>query len=483
MIKYFYTFLLLLLVTGLQFSAAQDAQYWQNGYQPGGLLTPGAVIASDNDSGFFYYNPALMALHPKTSVSASASIYQYRNLKMKSAVGKGLDLRGRSVRIVPQLVSGTILLNRRNGLTIGYSLITQPQMNFHATQRQDKQMNVLDDSYSPGNEFYVGQYSSLNNASRTTASLAVGARLSEHLSVGVMAQAHLRTQDFSESYSARALINSDTDFITQPVTSVQYNYELSYWHLSLQFKAGLAYEAGPPHLGLLISSPLLRIRGRAILSSDLLISNLVQPDGGYTLNILANGRQTRLPVRYRMPLSIALGYAFDYGRGQISITMEHFLKLNAYNIITPRNESFIRPDTGSNNTATQELLQFREERSSVTNIALGWSYMLQKNITLFTSLTTDMTFVPDNRSDPEYRGQDPYLLSWNTYNLQFGGSFRRQRLHMRAGVLLTYGRSTNYLQPVNFDTPNDGNFLLGQPTRTTARYFSAGLMVSYIHNF
>ncbi len=228
MIKYFYTFLLLLLVTGLQFSAAQDAQYWQNGYQPGGLLTPGAVIASDNDSGFFYYNPALMALHPKTSVSASASIYQYRNLKMKSAVGKGLDLRGRSVRIVPQLVSGTILLNRRNGLTIGYSLITQPQMNFHATQRQDKQMNVLDDSYSPGNEFYVGQYSSLNNASRTTASLAVGARLSEHLSVGVMAQAHLRTQDFSESYSARALINSDTDFITQPVTSVQYNYELSY---------------------------------------------------------------------------------------------------------------------------------------------------------------------------------------------------------------------------------------------------------------
>ncbi len=171
------------------------------------------------------------------------------------------------------------------------------------------------------------------------------------------------------------------------------------------------------------------------------------------------------------------------GRGQISITMEHFLKLNAYNIITPRNESFIRPDTGSNNTATQELLQFREERSSVTNIALGWSYMLQKNITLFTSLTTDMTFVPDNRSDPEYRGQDPYLLSWNTYNLQFGGSFRRQRLHMRAGVLLTYGRSTNYLQPVNFDTPNDGNFLLGQPTRTTARYFSAGLMVSYIHNF
>lgn len=481
MIKYYTTFFLLFYT--MSRALAQDGQYWQNGYQPGGMLTPGAVIASDNDSGFFYYNPALMALHPKTSVSASASVYQYRNLKMKGAVGKGLDLRGRSVRIVPQLVTGTILLNRKNGLTIGYSLVTQPQMNFHATQRQDKQMNVLDDRYSPGAEFYIGQYSVLNNATRTTASIAAAVRLSEHLSAGFMAQAHLRTQDFSESYSTRALINSDTDFITQPVTAVQYNYELSYWHLGLQFKAGLAYEAGRHHFGLMLSSPLLRIRGRAILSSDLLISNLVQPDGGYTLNALANGRQTKLPVRYRMPLSIGLGYAFDYGRGQFFMAMEHFLKLNTYNIITPRNESFIRPDTGINNTATQELLQFSEERSSVTNIALGWSYILQKSTTLFATFSTDMTFVPDNRSDPTYRGQDPYLLSWNTYNLQLGGNFRRQRLHMRAGILLTYGRTTNYLQPVNFDTPNEGNFLLGQPVRTAARYFSAGLMVSYVHNF
>lgn len=477
-----YTFLLPALLLAM-YVRAQDAQYWQNGYQPGGLITPGAVIASDNDSGFFYYNPAIMALHPKTSVTASANIYQYRSLKVKNGVGTGLDLRGRSMRIVPQLVSGTILLNRNNGLSVGYALVTQPLMNFQTTQRQDKQMNVLNDSYSPGNEFYVGQYAAHNHSSRTMASLAAAVKVSERLAIGFTAEGQLYNQDFAESYSSRALINVDTDFITQPVTSVQSSYEITYWHVGLRLKAGLAYEAGRHHFGLLLSSPLIGIRGRAILNSDLLISNLIQPGTAYTLNALANGRQAALPVSYKMPLSIALGYTYDYGRGQLYAAAEHYLNLNTYNIITPRNESFIRPDTGSNNQATQELLQFREERSSVTNFALGFSYAVQKSTMLYLSLSTDLTFVPDDRSDPDYRGQDPYTLSWNAYNVQLGGSFRRQRFHMRAGLLLSYGQNSRYLRPVDFDHPSDENFMLGNPVRTTARFFSAGLMLSYIHNF
>lgn len=477
---YFFCFIMLFMCRSAQ---AQDAQYWQNGYQPGGMVTPGAVIASDNDSGFFYYNPALMALHPKTSVTASATLYQYRSVKMKDGVGAGLDIRGRSARIVPQLISGTILLNRKNNLSVGYALITQPLMSFQATQRQDKQMNVLDDSYSPGNEFYVGQYSTHNYASRTTASLGVAMKLNEHLAVGITAEGHLNNQDYFENYSSRALVNSDTDFITQPVTSLQGTYEITYWHAGLRFKAGLAYEAGRHHLGVLIRSPMISVKGRAILSSDLLISNLRLPAAGVSLNMLANGRQTALPVTYKMPLSIALGYSYDYSKGQLYFALEHFLRISNYNIITPRNASFIRPDTGSNNAETQELLQFSEERSSVTNVALGWSYLFKKNMMAFVSLSTDFTFVPDKRSDPDYSGQEPYTLSWNTYNCQVGGSFRRQRMHMRAGLLFSYGQGNQYLQPINFDNPNEENLMLGNPVRTKASFFSAGLMLSYVHNF
>ncbi len=184
-----------------------------------------------------------------------------------------------------------------------------------------------------------------------------------------------------------------------------------------------------------------------------------------------------------MPLSIAAGYAYDYGKGQLYFAAACFLKISNYNIISPKNHSFIRPDTGSNNAATQELLQFSEQRSSVTNFALGWSYLVRKNRMLFLSLSTDFTFVPAKRSDPDYRGQEPYTLSWHTYNCQVGGSFRRQRMHMRVGLLLSYGQSNQYLQPVNFDRPNERNLMLGDIIRTKGQLLLLGLMLSYIHNF
>lgn len=464
-------------------ASAQDAGYWHNDYGPGGYLTPGAVIASDNDSGFFYYNPAVMALHPKTSVSVSASVYQYRITRIRNAVGQGLNLKSREARIIPQLVSGTILLSRNNNFTIGYSLINRPILDFQATQRQDKRMNVLDDSYSPGKETYIGQFSARNNQSQTIGAIGAGWKLSERLAVGITAEAQLLNQDLYQHFTSRALYNTDSDAISSPVAASQSDYDITYWHFGLRFKAGLAYEAGRHHFGLMVTSPMISVKGRAILNSDFFLSNIRLPQTNISIDALANGRQTGLPVTYRMPLSIAAGYAFDYGRGQLYVAGEYFLKQNYYHIIEPRNESFLRPDTGNNSQRTQALLEFSEDRTSVFNIALGWSYLLNSDITLMASLATNNTFIPKRPGEDDYNGQAPYVMTWNTYNCQLGGQFRRQRLHLRAGLLLSYGRTGKFLQPINFDTPNEDNLLMGDPVRVPASVFTAGLIVSYIHNF
>ncbi|WP_118952979.1 hypothetical protein [Taibaiella helva] len=477
------TFTLLLCLFAALIAPAQDAGYWHNDYGTGGYVTPGAVIASDNDSGFFYYNPAIMALHPKTSVAVSANVYQYRNTRIRNAVGQGLPLRSREARIIPQLVSGTILLSRKNNLTVGYSLINRPILDFQSTQRQDKRMNVLDDSYSPGDEYYVGQYSARNNQNQTIGSIGAGFKLSPKLAVGITAEGQLLSQDLYQHTTSRALFNTDSDAVIPPIASFQADYDLSYWHVGIRFRAGLAYEAGRHHFGLLFTTPMISVKGRAILNSDILISNVHLPDGGFTANLLANGRQTGLPVKYKMPLSLAAGYAFDYGRGQCYLAAEYFPAVSHYLIVSPRNESFLRPDTGSNNAQTQEFLEFSEERSSVLNLALGWSYQLNSDISLLASLATNNTFIPRRPGEEDYSGQAPYILTWNTYNCQMGGQFRRQRLHVRAGLLLSYGRTGKYLQPVNFDTPKDRTFLNGQQVRVPASTFAIGLMLSYIHNF
>lgn len=470
----------LLAFSVIHHTQAQDAHYWQSGFSPGGFLMPGAVIANNRDSGVFFYNPALLALNPKSGISISANIYQYEHLNMKAGIGAHNPLKSTRLRIVPQIVSGSIALKKKKTIAIGYALIHNAVLGYQATQRQDKKMDVLDNSYSPGQEFYVGQYAAHNHINQTIAVLSAGVKLNERLAVGISAEGQVRSQDYFEDYRSRALINDGNDIGLPPLTSVSTAYQVVYTHIGMRFKGGLSYEAGKHHFGLLVSSPLISLKGFATLTSDIAVANLHLVNNTPSLNLLANDRQTQLPVKYHLPFSIAGAYKLDYGRGQLYLAAEYFHKVNSYNIITPRAESFIRPDTGSANSFTKDLLRFRDEHRSLTNFALGISYYVNSHLTAMASFRTDFTY---SVKEPEnYDGHLPYVVTWDNYHCQLGGNFRRKKANLRAGILLSYGSTNKYKQPVNFDNPNEANLMLGDPTYGKASFFSTGLLLSYIHN-
>ncbi|MFD2935192.1 hypothetical protein [Spirosoma flavum] len=471
----------LCLVTVCQ-AQAQDANYWQANYGPGGYLTPGAVVAYDNNQGFFYVNPALMAINPKTSVSLSANVYQADLLTIKDGVGSGKNLQGISFKINPQMISGTIAFKENRTIALGYALLHNPVLNYQTTQRQDKQMPVLADSYSPGDEYYVGQYAAHNRISQTTAAGAIGVKLSSRWSIGLTAEGQIRTQDFYEQYSSRALVNTpDASVLFPPLINVESSYQAVYWHVGLRIKGGISYDAGAHHIGLVLSSPMLSLKGRAVVTSDLVVSNLHVPDTSIETNLLANGRQTNLPVTYKMPLSIAAGYAVDFEKLQLYLAGEYFLTVPAYNLITPGSGSFIRPDTGSNRLETTELLQLKESRKGVLNVAVGSRYFINPAVSLIGSLRTDFSYNTEDKTG-EYKGQVPNINRWNNYHAQLGGTFKRRKFNLRAGLLLTYGQTATYQQPVNFDNPTESSLMLGEVKPVKASFFSTGLLLAYIHN-
>lgn len=71
---------------------------------------------------------------------------------------------------------------------------------------------------------------------------------------------------------------------------------------------------------------------------------------------------------------------------------------------------------------------------------------------------------------------------WNLWHLQLGANVKKRKFNLRPGLLLSYGTTNKYMQPVNYDNPHEDNFLLGDPHQVKASRFSAGLMFSYIHN-
>lgn len=462
----------------------QDAHYWSNNYGPGVFLTPGSVIASNRDSGVLFYNPALLSLSNKNRIAIStisANIYQLESIKISNGAGTGMHLRSRSVRIIPQMLSGSISLGNKAPVVIAYALLNAPGLRYQASQRRDSKINVLDDSYSPGTEYFVGDYVTENRTSETSALLATGFKLSQGLSAGISMEAEVRQQHYNVNGNARALANSDIDSSSLPLVVNEVYYLANYTQIGLQFKAGLAYSAGKHHFGLMVSSPLVHIWGRGSIVSDQMTSNIWSTYDNDFSDFLASTRQEKLKARWKMPLSVAAGYAFEYGRGQLYFATEYFLKISDYDILTPRNEAFVRPDTGDNRILTPFVLRLHDARTSVINFAVGISYNLNSNITTYCAVRSDMSYA-DRNVYTSLTGFEPYTGYWDNYHLTLGANFKQKKFNFRTGFLLAYGRTSTFPQDVNFDQPNEDNLLQGYPVNTKAHRFSAGFMLSYIHN-
>jgi hypothetical protein len=463
------------------YAHAQDANYWSSSYGPGGFLAPGATIANNGDSGVFFFNPALFGYSRKSSASISGTIYQYQYTKIKDGAGAGLDLKSSGGSVIPQIVSNTLTLKMKKPFTIAYALVHEPIMSFTGTQRKDAQQNVLSDTYSPGAETFVGQYTLQNSIDETAGIISTGFMLSSRLAFGFSAEGRIRKQSYTIDQSARAIFNVASDTVFPPIASTQEYYLNTYTHIGIRFRAGLAYDIGArDHLGLLLTSPLMRIGGSGTLVADDEINNIRQ-DSTFTFYLLATTRQTGLKAKYKMPVSLALGYTHDFGSEQIFFSAEYFAKIKQYNIVTPRNKAFIRPDTANLGGGT-ELIRFKDAHKAVLNVAIGFNKALTPLVTGFAALRTDFSY----GGPSSYEELDPGYVSgtsdWDLYHMQLGANFKKRKFNLRIGLLLDYGHTSRYKQVVNYDNPDEENLLIGDPHTTKAGRWGAGLMFSYIHN-
>lgn len=480
------TLLLLYCITIAMLPAfAQDAHYWSNNYGPGVLLTPGSVIASNRDSGVLFYNPALLSLSNKNRIAIStisANIYQLDATRIKNGAGTGRDLHNNSVRIVPQMLSGSISLGKKAPVVIAYALINSPGFRFQASQRRDDKINALNDEYSPGDEYFVGDYVLENRVNETSALLSTGFRLTPRLSAGFSVEGQLRQQHYNVISNTRALANADIDSLTSlPLISSSAYYLATYVHAGVRFKAGLAYDAGRHHLGWTISSPLLHVWGSGTIVTDYTVSNMYLDVLKDFYSYLANSRQESLKTNFKMPLSTALGYAYDFRRGQLYVAAEYFHRVKEYNVITPRNDAFIRPDTGSNSSLTRDFVRLHDARKAILNVAVGVSYNIRPSVTGYLSVRTDMSYA-DKDQFKDQTGYEPYTAYWNLVHWTLGANFKQKKFNFRTGFLCSYGVTNHFPQDVNFDHPNENNLLQGDPTDVRARRFSVGFMLAYIHN-
>jgi len=458
----------------------QDANYWSAAYNPAGFLSPGSAVAFTRDSGVLYFNPALLAYNTKNSATISGSVYQLNSLKIRNGAGDGYNLSSSNVGIIPAMASGILSVKGRKRFTLGYALIHNPVISYQATQQLDGKLNVLDDSYSAGPENFLAQYSVQNIINETSGLVGTGFQLSPHLAFGLSVEAQYREQHTQENYSARALINGVLVSGLPPLSNVEQSYLISHYNVGIKFKAGLAYDKGKDHFGLTITSPLAKIKSSGQLLSEYIVTDL-RTSPTDTLNFLASTRQTKLKEKWKMPVSIAGGYAHDAEWGQLYVSAEYFFSVKEYNIITPRPAAFIRTND-DDNFFSSDLLKFKDARRSVLNVGVGLSHALSQDITGFAALRTDFSYADSSRYEDQEDGYVSNTSNYDIYHLQVGANIKRRKFNLRAGLLLDYGHTSQFLPSVNMTSANESNLLTGDIRPVRATYLSIGLMFAYIHN-
>lgn len=442
---------------------------------------PGAVLSYNGDSGALFVNPALQCYSRADAVSMTGTIYQLQSLAVKNGIGSGLDLASVRSSIVPLIAAHNIPLKTKRPVSLVYAIVSRPVINFLANQRKEAQLNALDDSYSPGNESFIGQYSLSKTMGETSGILSAGMALNDKWSVGLSAEASYLFTNYLVDVRARALQNSgDPDELFPPVVSSTEFYQATAHHTGLRLKGGLSYRPSLHHsIGLVLNGPLLKLAGSARLLADISINDM-RVAALSPVNLLASTRQSALKATWKDPLQLAAGYTYHHGRYDTYLAAEYFAGVTEYDVVTPRNEAFLRPDTGSR--ITYSALRLKDARKPILNLAIGSSYRFPGDIIGYVSLRTDFAYTEARRfSDDD--GYEISLGNTDIYHAQLGANIKRKRFNLRSGVILSYGKTKDYRQKADFDHPSENNLLMGEPGTTTARSFSAGCIVSYIHNF
>ena len=185
------------------------------------------------------------------------------------------------------------------------------------------------------------------------------------------------------------------------------------------------------------------VLGKGQLLSDFVVTDL-RDSPTDTLNLLASTRQTGLKEKWRMPLSIACGYAYDAPWGLLYFSTEYFFSVKEYDFIKPRDQEYIRTnDDSAFNSAG--LLTFKDARKPVLNVGVGVAYRLTPDVTAFLALRTDFSYSDSSR----YSDADTYTANtshYDIYHLQLGGNIKRRKFNLRAGLLLDYATTDKNLQ-------------------------------------
>lgn len=445
----------------------QDNNYWNMQFGAKSALLGGAAVGAYADNGTMYYNPAGLNFKDSTNINVSANLYKVERMRVKNALGDGINLTSYNFDVTPQLISGTRRLSKHVG--IGAVVLTHNDLDITFQQSFSAQKSI----YPQDTTFkrnYIGDFDYRNRINEQWFGLCMSFNLTQKLTIGFTHFFNYRFQRFSHHISATA-ISEDTVSFRGFTSQYDYNRDVRYDVVTSLAKFGLMYKPNPRlSLGITATMPSVTLFGRGKTYTKVYASNLAYNNyDSYTVF----DRQRGLNVEHNTPFSVAAGMKAVIGKLKVHVSAEYFAPLEQYDIINPTDSLNVNKSGVEYNSAN--LLGVQYSAQQVLNGAIGLEYGLFEKASVLGSFRTDF-----NTQTNKTTSQDNSSLStsyMDLYHATLGCSIRKNKKNFLVGISYSFGHLLSQKQFADFNNPTDASNLLGEAfKKATYTYGSLGLI-------
>ena len=329
-------------------------------------LESGAYVARTRDGNANWYNPAGLALSDRTSVNASANVYEAVTLDFKTFRTTDRNLRFAA-------------LGGFFGIAIAEPITRSPSVRygFYIAKPLDWTSGTVDGVVAIDPQTEVRLISTAQLAG-TEPGIAAGFRINEKLRLGISLGVVTTTMNEAMDGNLR---RADTDSVrTVRQTLAQQG---SVW--SGVARGGLQWNASERlRVGLTLATPGLRIMGSTKF-------DYTREDHSPTHFVDERFRDTKAKFDYRIPFQLAAGIATRIGRGEVEVQVRQYGATPEYDMISTELAA-VRTEQVAGGPAVVTAIvpePIRNEWRAVTNWSVGGNYILSDVVRLHLGFQSD----------------------------------------------------------------------------------------------
>jgi len=419
---------------------AQDDHYWAQQYGALSTLMGGAMVGGVNDNSAVYYNPAALSFIRNPSLSIDANVYKMDKIFISDGAGEGMNLNSAQLSVYPQIISGMMNLVKNDKIRISYTMLTRNHNNVLMNERYTGNPGLE----SPANPSvpatsFVGAFDYTNQLTEQWFGIGMGYNISEKLGIGATIFGSYRGQTYQLTNYVREVRGVDTNYVFSTRTNDE---AIKYMTFRLLGKVGLSYFSGPLKLGFTITTPSIGLYGNGSIqreNSNIVVSEIPVDLKG---NFMIMDSKSSVKAKYKHPLSIAAGFDYQSAKTRLAISSEYFFRINSYHLLEPASEPFIYPPSLAESedfkTLIDDFLHTENAAKPVLNVAVGFSQVVYKKLSLLVGASTDFTNYETTDESNEllhgFGGSDLYHIS-------SGFSYERKKSTISLGFSYAFSPS------------------------------------------